>query len=268
LRHTDNRIMRIAAGVEYDGRRFHGWQTQGDERCVQDVVEAALARVADAPIRVSCAGRTDAGVHALAQVIHFDSPAQRPERAWVLGANTALPSDVNLLWAREVSDGFHARFSALSRSYRYLILDRSARSSLLAGRVTWIHRGLDAEAMRLAAEPLLGTHDFSSYRAIGCQAKHPVRTITHLTVRRLGEVIELRVTANAFLHHMVRNIAGVLIAIGRGDHEVGWAREVLELRDRTLGGFTAPPDGLYFERVEYPPEFGLPGEPRDYGISL
>ena len=262
------RTMRIAAGVEYDGRRFHGWQTQGDERCVQDTVEGALSQVAGAPIRVSCAGRTDAGVHALGQVIHFDSPVERPDRAWVLGANTALPNDVSLLWARPVPDGFHARFSASSRSYRYLILDRSARSSLLARRVTWIHRAMDAEAMRLAAEPLLGTHDFSSYRAIGCQAKHPVRTITHLTVRRVGELIELRVTANGFLHHMVRNIAGVLIAIGRGDRGVGWAREVLDYRDRTLGGFTAPPDGLYFERVEYPPEFGLPIERRDYGIVI
>lgn len=260
--------MRIAAGVEYDGRRFHGWQTQGSERCVQDTVEAALSGVAGAPVRVSCAGRTDAGVHALGQVIHFDTEAHRPERAWVLGANTVLPNDVGLLWARPVPDRFHARFSASSRSYRYLILDRSARSSLLAGRVTWIHRALNVDAMRGAAEPLLGTHDFSSYRAIGCQAKHPVRTITHLSVRRLGELIELRVTANAFLHHMVRNIAGVLIAIGRGDRDVGWAREVLEYRDRTLGGFTAPPDGLYLERVEYPAQIGLPTERREYGMSF
>jgi tRNA pseudouridine38-40 synthase len=260
--------MRIAAGVEYDGRRFHGWQAQGDERCVQDTVEAALSRVADARIRVSCAGRTDAGVHALGQVVHFDTQVHRPERAWVLGANTALPNDVSLLWARPVPDGFSARFSALSRSYRYLILDRSARSSLLAGRVTWIHRGLDAEAMRIAAEPLLGTHDFSSYRALGCQAKHPVRTITELRVRRVGEVIELRVTANAFLHHMVRNIAGVLIAIGRGDRDVGWAREVLERRDRTQGGATAPPDGLYLEHVEYPAELGLPDGRRHYGMMI
>ena len=250
--------MRIAVGIEYDGRRFHGWQAQGDERCVQDVVEAALSHVADERIRVRCAGRTDAGVHALGQVVHFDTQARRPERAWVLGANTALPKDVNLLWSREVPDDFHARFSALSRSYRYLILDRSARSSLRAGRVTWIHRPLDAEAMRVAAQPLLGTHDFSSYRAIGCQARHPVRTITDLEVRRCGELIELTVTANAFLHHMVRNIAGVLIAIGRGDRDVGWAREVLELRNRALGGVTAPPDGLYLEHVRYPPEFGLP----------
>jgi tRNA pseudouridine38-40 synthase len=179
-----------------------------------------------------------------------------------------MPNDVSLRWARPVPDAFHARFSALGRSYRYLILDRSARSSLLAGRVTWIHRPLDAEAMAIAAEPLLGTHDFSSYRAIRCQAKHPVRTITQLTVRRVGEVIELRVSANAFLHHMVRNIAGVLIAIGRGDRAVGWARELLALRDRTLGGVTAPPDGLYFERVEYPAEFGLPVARRDYGMAI
>jgi tRNA pseudouridine38-40 synthase len=260
--------MRVAIGVEYDGRRFHGWQAQGDERCVQDVVEAALSRVADEPIRVRCAGRTDAGVHALGQVIHFDTGARRSERAWVLGGNTALPNDVNLLWAREVPETFNARFSAVDRSYRYLILDRSARSSLLAGRVTWIHRALDAEAMRIAAEPLLGTHDFSSYRAIGCQAKHPVRTITALSVTRRGELIELAVTANAFLHHMVRNIAGVLIAIGRGDRPVGWAQDVLELRNRTLGGATAPPDGLYLAHVGYPPEFGLPDARPGYGLSI
>jgi tRNA pseudouridine38-40 synthase len=260
--------MRIAVGVEYDGRRFHGWQAQGEERCVQDVVEAALSRVADAPLRVRCAGRTDAGVHALGQVIHFDTEARRTERAWVLGGNTTLPKDVNLLWAREVPDTFHARFSALSRSYRYLILDRRARSSLLAGRVAWIHRPLDAEAMRVAAQPLLGTHDFSSYRAIGCQAKHPVRTITELTLHRRGELIELTMTANAFLHHMVRNIAGVLIAIGRGDRPTSWAEEVLALRNRTLGGATAPPDGLYLAHVGYPPEFGLPDKRAGYGLSL
>jgi tRNA pseudouridine38-40 synthase len=260
--------MRVAIGVEYDGRRFHGWQAQGDERCVQDIVEAALSRVADEPIRVRCAGRTDAGVHALGQVIHFDTQVQRHERAWVLGGNTALPNDVNLLWAREVPETFNARFSAVDRSYRYLILDRSARSSLLGGRVTWIHRALDAEAMRVAATPLLGTHDFSSYRAIGCQAKHPVRTITALSVTRRGELIELALTANAFLHHMVRNIAGVLIAIGRGDRPVGWAQEVLELRNRTLGGATAPPDGLYLAHVGYPPEFGLPDARPGYGLSI
>ena len=260
--------MRIAAGVEYDGRRFHGWQSQRGERCVQDVVEAALLRVADGPVRLFCAGRTDAGVHALGQVVHFDTGAERPERAWVLGANTALPNDVSLRWARPVPEAFHARFSATGRRYRYLILARSARSALLAGRVTWIHRPLDAGRMAEAALALIGTHDFSSYRAIGCQAKQPVRTVTELTVRRRGALIEVVVSANAFLHHMVRNIAGVLIAIGRGDAPVEWAREVLERRDRTAGGVTAMPDGLYLDRIEYPAAFDLPAAPGDYGLQI
>jgi tRNA pseudouridine38-40 synthase len=260
--------MRIAAGVEYDGRRFHGWQSQRGERCVQDVVEAALARVADARVRLFCAGRTDAGVHALGQVVHFDTGVARPERAWVLGANTVLPNDVSLRWARPVPDNFHARFSATGRRYRYVILDRSARSALLAGRVTWVHRPLDAARMAEAALALLGTHDFSSYRAIGCQAKQPVRTVTELTVQRRGALIEIAVSANAFLHHMVRNIAGVLIAIGRGDAPVEWAGEVLERRDRTAGGVTAMPDGLYLDRIEYPAAFDLPAERGDYGLQI
>ncbi|MCU0622206.1 MAG: tRNA pseudouridine(38-40) synthase TruA [Gemmatimonadales bacterium] len=260
--------MRIAAGIEYDGRRFRGWQSQPDERCVQDVVEAALAQVADAPVRLHCAGRTDTGVHALGQVVHFDADVERPERAWVLGANTALPNDVGVLWARRVPDAFHARFSATRRRYRYLILDRSARSALLAGRVTWIHRPLEAGKMAEAAQALIGTHDFTSFRAIGCQAKHPVRTVTELSVRRHGALIEIAVSANAFLHHMVRNVVGVLIAIGRGDAPVGWAREVLERRDRTAGGVTAMPDGLYLERIDYPAAFGLPAAPTGYGLAL
>jgi tRNA pseudouridine38-40 synthase len=260
--------MRIAAGIEYDGRRFRGWQSQPDKRCVQDVVEAAFAQVADAPVRLHCAGRTDTGVHALGQVVHFDTQAERPERAWVLGANTDLPNDVSVLWACRVPDRFHARFSATARRYRYLILDRSARSALLAGRVTWVHRPLDAGRMAEAAQALIGTHDFTSYRAIGCQAKHPVRTVTELGVRRRGALVEITVSANAFLHHMVRNIAGVLIAIGRGDAPVGWAREVLERRDRARGGVTAFPDGLYLERIDYPAVFGLPAAPADYGLTL
>jgi tRNA pseudouridine38-40 synthase len=260
--------MRIAAGIEYDGRRFRGWQSQPGERCVQDVVEHALAHVADAPVRLHCAGRTDTGVHALGQVVHFDAVTERPERAWVLGANTLLPNDVSLLWARPVPENFHARFSATGRRYRYLILDRSARSAMLAGRVTWIHRPLDAERMGVAAEALVGTHDFSSYRAIGCQAKHPVRTVTELTVQRREALIEISISANAFLHHMVRNIAGVLIAIGRGDASVGWAGEVLERRDRTAGGVTAMPDGLYLDQIGYPSEFGLPTPGVAYGLRL
>lgn len=251
--------MRIAAGVEYDGTRFRGWQTQQEGvRTIQREVEKALSFVADHPVHVYCAGRTDAGVHAREQVIHFETHVERPAKAWVMGSNVRLPDDVNLLWACPVPDLFHARFSARFRSYRYRILNRPMRSALLHGRVTWIYRPLDVERMQKAGQALIGTHDFTSYRATGCQAKQPVRTVTHLEITRHGDIIELNIRANAFLHHMVRNIAGVLIAIGAGEQPESWAREVLEHRDRTLGGVTAPPDGLYFELVEYEDEFQLP----------
>ncbi len=254
--------MRIALGIEYDGSGFQGWQLQRHHAgTVQAVVEAALASVAAHPVRVVCAGRTDSGVHAAGQVVHFDSEAARTPRNWVLGANVNLPAQVAVTWAKAVDPDFHARFSAESRSYRYLILNRPTRSSLLAGRATWVHGTLDVGRMHAAGQALVGTHDFSSYRALGCQAKSPVRTLHSLTVRRHGELVELRVHANAFLHHMIRNIAGVLIAIGRGERPVDWAAEVLELRDRTLGGVTAPPEGLYFERVWYPDRFAIPAAP-------
>lgn len=255
--------MRIAIGIEYDGSPFKGWQRQRHAvDTVQAAVELALTRVAAHPVRVVCAGRTDTGVHAVGQVVHFDTDAVREARNWVLGTNVNLPPTVSTSWAKQVDNDFHARFSAESRSYRYLILNRSTRSSLLAARATWVHRPLDAERMHEAGQALLGTHDFSSYRAMACQAKSPVRTLHRLQVKRIGEVIELHVYANAFLHHMIRNIAGVLIAIGRGERDPGWAAEVLKLRDRTLGGVTAPPDGLYFERVWYPDRFAIPPPPR------
>lgn len=250
--------MRIAIGLEYNGAGFHGWQLQERVPSVQQAVEKALARVADHPIRVHCAGRTDAGVHALCQVAHFDTSASREPRSWRLGANVHLPPEVSVLWAAAVREDFHARFSAVNRSYRYLILNRDSRPGLLAGRATWVHHPLDASLMHEAGQALIGTHDFSSYRALGCQAKSPVRTLTRLVVMRRGEFIEVQVTANAFLHHMVRNIAGVLLAIGRGEESVDWAREVLDHRDRTRGGVTAPPDGLYFAGIGYPAAYGLP----------
>lgn len=254
--------MRIALGIEYDGGGFKGWQLQRHGvRTVQGELEAALQRVAAHPVRVNCAGRTDTGVHAVGQVVHFETEARREPRNWVLGANVNLPDDVAVNWARAVDDGFHARFSAQARSYRYVILNRPTRSGLLGGRATWVHRPLDAETMHLAGQALVGAHDFSSYRAMGCQAKSPVRSLHSLSVVRHGELIELRVHANAFLHHMIRNIAGVLMAIGRGEKPVEWAAEVLELRDRTLGGVTAPPDGLYFARVWYPDRFQIPDPP-------
>ncbi len=254
-------IRRIAMGVEYDGSAYHGWQTQDGVMTVQERLEQALSRVAAHPVRVHCAGRTDTGVHASGQVIHFESGARRSERNWLLGGNVNLPDDININWVRLVDESFHARFSAISRSYRYRILNRPTRSALWRDRAVWIHHPLDAGRMHQAAQSLLGTHDFSSYRAIGCQAKSPVRTITHIAVGRVRDRIDIEVQANAFLHHMVRNIAGVLITIGKGERPVEWAAEVLALRDRTLGGVTAPPQGLYLTSVGYPEPFGLPENP-------
>lgn len=253
--------MRIALGIEYNGAAFYGWQIQDGVRTVQACVEQALTRVADHPVSVITAGRTDAGVHAAGQVIHFDSSATRSARAWVFGANTHLPADISVTWAQPVSDAFHARFSATARYYRYLIFNRAVRPGLLNGRVSWCYRPLDAARMAQAAHYLLGEHDFSAYRALSCQAKHAVRTVRRLEVARHGELVVLDVVANAFLQHMVRNIAGVLMTIGAGEREPAWAREVLETRDRTLGGVTAPPHGLTLMGVEYPDEFGLPRLP-------
>ena len=251
--------MRIALGIEYDGSKFSGYQAQAHcVRTVQAALEAAVSTVANQPVTTAGAGRTDAGVHASGQVVHFDTTAERSERAWVYGINANLPKDVCVLWARPVADDFHARFSAERRAYRYVIFSRAVRPTFLAHRVTWDYRELDAGRMAEAARHLLGEHDFSSYRAVACQAKSPVRTLYRLEVQRHGPYTVLDAEANGFLHHMVRNIAGVLSAIGAGEHEPGWAREVLEARDRTVGGVTAPPHGLYLVGVGYPARFGLP----------
>lgn len=250
--------MRIAVGVEYDGSGFHGWQRQPQVETVQGCVEAALSRVADHPVAVFCAGRTDTGVNAIGQTIHFDSPAPRSMRAWVMGGNINLPPAICLLWAKPVDEAFHARFSALARSYQYTILNRPSRAALGFSQLTWECRPLDVKRMQAAALHLLGEHDFNAYRALACQAKSPVRTLYRLDVERHGERIVLSLTANGFLHHMVRNIAGVLITIGRGERDPLWAKQVLEGRDRTQGGVTAHPNGLCFMGVEYPQHFGLP----------
>lgn len=250
--------MRIALGIEYDGSRYHGWQLQDGVTTVQACVEAALSRVADEPVRVVCAGRTDTGVHAAAQVVHFDTGAERTERSWVFGANANLPKDVSVLWARPVPEAFHARFKAERRRYRYVIFNRSVRPTFLQHRVVWEYRPLDAQRMAEAAVHLVGEHDFSSYRALACQAHSPVRTLHRLDVSREGELVFLDLEANGFLHHMVRNIAGVLMSIGAGEQPTAWSREVLEHRDRSLGGVTAPPFGLYLTGVDYPAEYGLP----------
>jgi tRNA pseudouridine38-40 synthase len=253
-------MARFAVGLEYDGRAYSGWQSQPGLDTVQDAVERALSRVADSAVACVCAGRTDAGVHALAQVTHFDSDARRSERGWRLGANTYLPADVSVVWVREVPEHFHARYSAQSRSYRYLILNRDSRPALASGRATWERRPLDSARMHAAAQVLVGEHDFSAFRAVECQAKSPVRRIEGLSVSAHGDWVSIEVTANAFLHHMVRNIAGLLIAIGQGDSPVERVEAVLASRDRKTNAATAPPDGLYLASVRYPAEFGLVAE--------
>lgn len=251
--------MRIALGLEYDGSHFRGWQSQqAGVRTVQDCLEEALAKVADHPVRVICAGRTDSGVHGSGQVVHFDTPAERAPRSWVLGSNANLPADICLQWAKPVPKTFHARFSALARRYRYVILNRPYRSALLRQRAAWYYRPLRVETMAEAAKQLIGEHDFTSFRGVDCQARSPVRTLGALSVERRGDLVVMEAEANAFLHHMVRNIAGVLMAIGSGERPVDWAGQVLQARDRTRGGVTAPPEGLYLLRVRYPAEFDLP----------
>ncbi len=256
-------MPRIAFGIEYDGTDFCGWQIQkSGVRTVQEELEKALASVANEGVRVHCAGRTDTGVHGVGQVVHIETAAERPPRSWVLGANSNLPFDVNVTWAKPVNEPFHARFSAISRAYRYVIVNRMSRSSLYRNRAVWTHRPLDAGRMHKAAQSLVGTHDFSSYRALGCQAHSPVRTVSRLDVTCRGDRIIIDVEAQAFLHHMVRNFAGVLMAIGRGDRPVDWAEEILAHRDRTKGGVTAPPEGLYLMHVGYPPAFEIPEPPQ------
>ncbi|WP_339898625.1 tRNA pseudouridine(38-40) synthase TruA [uncultured Gilvimarinus sp.] len=252
-------MQRIALGVEYNGRDFHGFQVQpGGVPTVQGYLHQALSKVACEPITLICAGRTDAGVHATAQVVHFDTLAVRPEKAWVLGARPHLPEGVGVRWARAVSNSFHARFSARSRAYRYLISDGESRPALLHDQVTWVRHKLDAEAMAVAAQGLVGEHDFTSYRAAQCQAHSPVRLVEHIHLSRRGDLIVLEIKANAFLHHMVRNIVGVLLEVGRGARPITWPVEVLKARERAAAAATARPNGLYLASVDYPAHLDLP----------
>lgn len=250
--------VRLALGIEYDGSAYCGWQTQSHAPSVQDAVEDALSVVADHRVRVTCAGRTDSGVHATSQVVHFDTEAVRKVRSWTLGANANLPDDITIMWARAVEETFHARFKAVARQYRYVILNQSVRPALLKHRVNWEHNPLDVQSMAEAAACLRGEHDFSSFRAVACQARHPVRTVHSLTITRSGDFAYIDIVANGFLHHMVRAIAGTLMAVGRGERPASWVREVLEARDRTSGGVTAPASGLYLVGVRYPESFNLP----------
>lgn len=257
-------MMRYAACVEYDGSAFSGWQAQKHSvRTVQESVEAALSKVADQTITIITAGRTDAGVHASHQIIHFDSDAQRSEFAWCRGANRFLDKDVRLLWVQAIDAEFHARFSALSRSYRFVIHNASIPSAIFRRYSTHEYKELNVLKMAEAGRCLLGEHDFSSFRAAGCQARSPVRTMTHFKLQSAGAWIWFDVTANAFLQHMIRNIAGSLIEVGCGSRDIGWMKEVLHAKDRTQGGITAPPNGLYLAGVSYPQEYHLQTAYRD-----
>jgi tRNA pseudouridine38-40 synthase len=251
-------LNRYAVCVEYNGSAYSGWQTQKSLRTIQGLVESALGSVAAEPVEVICSGRTDAGVHARWQVAHFDTNVSRPMRGWVMGANTELPRDISIVWARPVPLHFHARYSAEARTYRYLILNRPSRSALAEKRAAWIYKPLDHEQMAEAAVHLCGHYDFSAFRSSECQSNSPIRRLERLTVERQGEWVVIEATANAFLHHMMRNIAGLLIEVGRAEAPPSWAREVLESRDRTRGAPTAPAEGLYFWDVRYPDAFGLP----------
>ncbi len=249
---------RIALGLEYEGNAFRGWQTQPGGSTVQDALELALAAIAGAPVATTCAGRTDTGVHATSQVVHFDAPVLRPESAWVRGVNAHLPEGVAVRWAQPVAADFHARFSARGRRYRYLLLNRPVRPGLAAGRVGWFHLPLDAERMQAGADLLLGTHDFSTFRAAECQAKTPIKELRQARVRRQGDMIVFDFEASAFLHHMIRNLVGTLVYIGKGKHEPAWVSELLAARDRRLAAPTFSPSGLYLAGVTYEPHWGLP----------
>ena len=250
--------MRIALGVEYCGTSFRGWQSQAGGGTVQDAVEAALTKIAGMPTAVLCAGRTDAGVHATQQVIHFDTEIERPITAWVRGVNSHLPDGVAIRWAQPVSDAFHARFSAHGRRYRYVLLNRPQRPGLWLGRVGWFHGPLDLAAMQDAAARLLGEHDFSAFRAAACQAKSPIKTMSHAAVRQCGSMFVFDFEASAFLHHMVRNLVGTLVYVGKGAQPAGWVDELLQMKDRKLAAPTFSPDGLYFRGPIYEAQWGLP----------
>ncbi len=250
--------MRIALGIEYDGNQFNGWQSQPHGNTVQDALERALLKIAGQPVAAVCAGRTDAGVHGWGQVVHIDAPVERPLTAWVRGVNTFLPASVAVTWAQPVTDEFHARFSARSRSYRYLLLNHPVRPGVMHGRVGWFHGNLDVEAMRAGAAYLLGTHDFSSFRAAECQAKFPIKTLYQADVSQQGQLLCFDFRASAFLHHMVRNLVGSLLFVGKGVRPPEWMATLLACRDRSQAAPTFAPGGLYFMGVEYDECWRLP----------
>ena len=254
-------MARIVLGVEYDGSGFSGWQWQTNQTSVQGELEHALSKVANNPVTVICAGRTDAGVHALEQVVHFDVNVERGLNAWLLGGNSNLPDAIRITWVRQAVGDFHARYSAIARLYRYVILNRSVKSALLGKQTTWCYHFLDVNIMNKAAQHLIGNHDFSSFRAQGCQSKSPFRIVHFVEVYREGDKVIIQICANAFLHHMVRNIAGVLMDIGTGKQTEDWPLVLLAAKKRELGGVTASPCGLYLESVYYPDCYGISKHP-------
>ncbi|HYF97540.1 MAG TPA: tRNA pseudouridine(38-40) synthase TruA [Coxiellaceae bacterium] len=253
--------QRFALGLSYQGTAYHGWQTQDNLPCVQTLLEEALSRVAAHPVSVICAGRTDAGVHASEQIIHFDTEAVRDEYAWLMGTNSYLPPDISVQWVKAVSANFHARLRATSRCYRYVIYNSPIRPGILHNAVTWHYRALNVVAMHEAAQHWVGEHDFSSFRSSVCQAKTPQRQIHTIEIHQQQSLIVIEVIGNAFLHHMVRNMVGVLFLIGQGFKKTEWALEVLEAKDRRVAGMMAPANGLYLTKISYPAEFGLPITP-------
>lgn len=253
--------MRIALQVEYDGSQYYGWQSQPGLRTIQEAVERAIGKVADEEISISCAGRTDTGVHATQQIVHFDTQKERSTRSWIHGTNSFLPKDVCVRWGKEMPDTFHARFSAVSRAYRYVIFNAPVRPALMRSNLTWQYRQLDHRLMHDAGQYLLGELDFTSFRSVECQSKTPMRNVTSLNVTRHHDFVVIHIQANAFLHHMVRNIAGVLMSVGAGKKPVDWVQDVLSAKDRRKGAETAPPYGLYLTQVVYPDEYGVVNTP-------
>lgn len=256
---SQSQVKRVSLILAYNGSAYYGWQSQKSGiPTIQKLLEEALSKVANEPIEITCAGRTDKSVHASHQVIHFDTRSKRTARAWVFGCNTHLPKDISVLWAADVDPSFHARFSALSRRYHYVIFNHPIRPASFGNELTWHHHPLNADFMDEASQCLVGEHDFSSFRAAECQSKSPFRFIEFISVKRIGDIILIDIKGNAFLHHMVRNIAGVLLAIGGGKAPVSWCAEVLEAKDRTKAAATAPATGLYLTHVDYPSEFNIP----------
>ena len=251
-------MPRIALGVEYDGSHFQGWQSQPHGLTVQDTLQQAVSKFAAQPLVVQCAGRTDTGVHAIDQVVHLDSPIVRDLSSWVRGVNAFLPDSVAVRWARDVGEDFHARFDAFKRTYHYVIYNHPTRSPIWAHRAGWYHKSLDADKMQLAAQALVGEHDFSAFRAAQCQAKSPIKTMHAINVKRAGDLIVVSISANAFLHHMVRNIVGSLVYVGSGRQDVDWLAFLLTQQNRTLSAPTFSPSGLYLAAIHYDERFGLP----------